>query len=65
MTFSNWQAIVRPTFNKPFGTIADPILDKAVGGVGYVEDHQSPVEFLQKDALGIGAYGAASVKVAV
>jgi len=38
---------------------------KAVGGVGYVEDHQSPVEFLQKDNLGTGAYGAASVKVAV
>ncbi|KAK5022455.1 hypothetical protein LTS07_010115 [Exophiala sideris] len=38
---------------------------KAIGGVGYVEDHQSPVEFLQKDNLGTGAYGAASVKVAI
>lgn len=30
---------------------------KAVGGVGYVEDHQSAVEFLQKEEGGIGKFG--------
>ena len=40
-------------------------LDKAVGGVGYVEDHQDPVEFLHKDNLGVGKFGAPTAKVAV
>ncbi|KAF2639692.1 hypothetical protein P280DRAFT_453694 [Massarina eburnea CBS 473.64] len=30
---------------------------KAVGGAGYVEDHQHPVEYLQKNDIGIGRYG--------
>ncbi|KAL4820757.1 hypothetical protein BDW67DRAFT_172345 [Aspergillus spinulosporus] len=36
---------------------------KAAGGVGYVEDHQSPHEFLHRDDLGIGKFGAASLAV--
>ncbi|KAG7529661.1 hypothetical protein FFLO_05505 [Filobasidium floriforme] len=37
---------------------------KAVGGVGYVEDHQSPVEFLHGES-GMGRFGPQSVKVAL
>ncbi|CAD0051082.1 unnamed protein product, partial [Aureobasidium pullulans] len=37
---------------------------KSVGGVGFVEDHQHPVEFLQKDQTGIGKFVSAA-KVAV
>ncbi|KAI4760541.1 hypothetical protein E4T52_07570 [Aureobasidium sp. EXF-3400] len=33
---------------------------KSVGGVGYVEDHQNPVEFLQSSETGIGKYGVAT-----
>ncbi|KAL4778205.1 hypothetical protein BJX76DRAFT_366588 [Aspergillus varians] len=33
---------------------------KAVGGVGYVEDHQSPYEFLHTDGLGAGKFGPAA-----
>lgn len=40
-------------------------VDKAVGGVGYVEDHQSPAEFLFKDDTGIGAYGSKTGKLAL
>ncbi|KAL4864668.1 hypothetical protein BDV12DRAFT_205605 [Aspergillus spectabilis] len=36
---------------------------KAVGGVGYVEDHQSPVEFLQRDDVGTGKFGVESLTV--
>ncbi|KAL4913700.1 hypothetical protein BDW62DRAFT_158207 [Aspergillus aurantiobrunneus] len=36
---------------------------KAVGGVGYVEDHQSPHEFLHRNDLGTGKFGAASLAV--
>ncbi|KAL5334341.1 hypothetical protein BJX70DRAFT_402708 [Aspergillus crustosus] len=36
---------------------------KAVGGVGYVEDHQSPVEFLQREDVGTGKFGVASLTV--
>ncbi|KAL4979360.1 hypothetical protein BDW66DRAFT_148483 [Aspergillus desertorum] len=36
---------------------------KAVGGVGYVEDHQSPYEFLQRDDFGAGKFGVASLAV--
>jgi hypothetical protein len=39
--------------------------DKAVSGVGYVEDHQNPVEFMQKDENGIGKFGPASKSLAV
>jgi hypothetical protein len=35
----------------------DTLLDKAVGGVGYVEDHQSPIEYLHRDDIGIGKFG--------
>ena len=44
--------------------LMDYFTDKAVGGVGYVEDHQSPVEFLQSEQNGIGKYGGIA-KVAV
>lgn len=37
--------------------------DKAVGGVGYVEDHQSPVEFLNTE-YGLGKFVNSGVKVA-
>lgn len=37
---------------------------KAVGGVGYVEDHQAPIEFLHRDDNGIGKFGPVA-KVAV
>lgn len=40
-------------------------LDKAVGGVGYVEDHQSPIEFLQKDNNGMGKFGKGATQVAI
>jgi hypothetical protein len=33
---------------------------KSVGGVGYVEDHQNPVEFLQSKETGVGKYGVAT-----
>ncbi|KAI4840586.1 hypothetical protein E4T44_07907 [Aureobasidium sp. EXF-8845] len=33
---------------------------KSIGGVGYVEDHQNPVEFLQSNETGIGKYGVAT-----
>ncbi|KAJ5830608.1 uncharacterized protein N7525_008861 [Penicillium rubens] len=36
---------------------------KAVGGVGYVEDHQSPHEFLHRDDLGTGKFGVANLAV--
>ncbi|KAL3429491.1 hypothetical protein BDV09DRAFT_190094 [Aspergillus tetrazonus] len=36
---------------------------KAVGAVGYVEDHQSPHEFLHRDDFGAGKFGAASLAV--
>lgn len=39
------------------------ITDKAVGGVGYVEDHQSPHEFLHRDDLGTGKFGVANLAV--
>jgi hypothetical protein len=29
-----------------------------VGGVGYVEDHQHPVEFMHENNLGTGKMGA-------
>ncbi|CBF76259.1 predicted protein [Aspergillus nidulans FGSC A4] len=38
-----------------------PSSDKAVGGVGYVEDHQIPHEFLHRDYFGAGKFGAASL----
>ncbi|EWG52004.1 hypothetical protein FVEG_16899 [Fusarium verticillioides 7600] len=38
---------------------------KAVSGVGYVEDHQNPVEFMQKEENGIGKFGPASGKLMV
>lgn len=46
---------------------ADVVLDKAVGGVGFVEDHQSAVEFLHtKDTdYGLGRLGHNSEKVAL
>jgi hypothetical protein len=34
------------------------LVDKAEGGVGYVEEHQNPVDFLEKDNIGIGKFGA-------
>lgn len=37
--------------------------DKAVCGVGYVEDHQNPHEFLHRDDLGAGKFG--TVKLAI
>jgi hypothetical protein len=37
---------------------------KAVGGVGYVEDHQNPIEFLHREDNGIGKFGPVA-KVAV
>lgn len=40
-------------------------IDKAVGGVGYVEDHQSPIEFLQSSNTGIGKLGPHIEKVAL
>ncbi|KAL4906180.1 hypothetical protein BDW74DRAFT_151445 [Aspergillus multicolor] len=36
---------------------------KAVGGVGYVEDHQSPHEFLHRDDWGTGKMGAAAARM--
>ncbi|KAH7215910.1 hypothetical protein DER44DRAFT_820784 [Fusarium oxysporum] len=48
-TSSDWQATVR----------------KAVSGVGYVEDHQNPVEFMQKQENGIGKFGPASDMITV
>ncbi|KAL6231034.1 hypothetical protein BDW75DRAFT_233945 [Aspergillus navahoensis] len=36
---------------------------KAVGGVGYVEDHQSPHEFLHRGDFAAGKFGAASLAV--
>ncbi|KAL4748065.1 hypothetical protein BDW72DRAFT_196127 [Aspergillus terricola var. indicus] len=36
---------------------------KAVGGVGYVEDHQIPHQFLHRDGFGAGKFGAASLAV--
>ncbi|KAF8847910.1 hypothetical protein BDZ45DRAFT_733284 [Acephala macrosclerotiorum] len=36
-----------------------PLLDKAVGGVGYVKGHQHPFEFLHKDDASIGNLGLA------
>ncbi|KAK7407834.1 hypothetical protein QQX98_010005 [Neonectria punicea] len=46
-------------------TLPDDILKlagyyKAIGGVGFVEDHQSPVEFLQRDDNGVGKFGIAA-----
>ncbi|KAF5567867.1 phytanoyl dioxygenase [Fusarium napiforme] len=38
---------------------------KAVSRVGYVEDHQNPVEFMQKEENGIGKFGPASDKLMV
>lgn len=35
--------------------------DKAVGGVGYVGDHQAPIDFLRKDGNGIGAMAPKAV----
>ena len=35
---------------------------KAVGGVGYVQDHQSPIEFLHKEDIGIGKFGSTTKK---
>lgn len=35
--------------------------DKAVGGVGYVGDHQAPIDFLRKDGTGIGAMAPTAV----
>ncbi|CAG7558233.1 unnamed protein product [Fusarium equiseti] len=51
-------------------TLPDDILKlagyyKAVSGVGYVEDHQNPVEFMQRDENGIGKFGSASKNLAV
>lgn len=37
---------------------------KSIGGVGFVEDHQHPVEFLQEDQTGLGKFVSAA-KVAV
>ncbi|WKT54171.1 hypothetical protein QSH57_004755 [Fusarium oxysporum f. sp. vasinfectum] len=49
-------------------TLPDDILRvagyyKAVSGVGYVEDHQNPVEFMQKDKNGIGKFGLVANKL--
>lgn len=38
---------------------------KSVGGVGFVEDHQHPVEFLQSEQTGMGRLGDATAQVAV
>jgi ectoine hydroxylase-related dioxygenase (phytanoyl-CoA dioxygenase family) len=51
-------------------TLPDDILKlagyyKAVSGVGYVEDHQNPVEFMQRDENGIGKFGSASKNLTV
>ncbi|KAK2122877.1 hypothetical protein NOF04DRAFT_1282350 [Fusarium oxysporum II5] len=51
-------------------TLPDDILRlagycKAVSGVGYVEDHQNPVEFMQKQENGIGKFGPASDMITV
>ncbi|KAF4960119.1 hypothetical protein FGADI_1137 [Fusarium gaditjirri] len=49
-------------------TLPDDILRlagyyKAVSGVGYVEDHQNPVEFMQKEENGIGKFGPVALRV--
>ncbi|KAL3479177.1 hypothetical protein BJX99DRAFT_268591 [Aspergillus californicus] len=36
---------------------------KAVGGVGYVEDHQSPVEFMHREDMGTGKFGVEQLAV--
>ncbi|KAL4772092.1 hypothetical protein BDW60DRAFT_207468 [Aspergillus nidulans var. acristatus] len=36
---------------------------KGVGGVGYVEDHQGPHEFLHRNDFGAGKFGAASLAI--
>ncbi|KUJ06753.1 uncharacterized protein LY89DRAFT_692351 [Mollisia scopiformis] len=38
---------------------------KAVGGVGYVEDHQNPFEFLKREDPGLAKYGPATTQVAL
>ncbi|RMJ18250.1 hypothetical protein CDV36_002039 [Fusarium kuroshium] len=35
---------------------------KAIGGVGYVDNHQSPAEFLQKDSNGMGKFGTTTTQ---
>lgn len=40
-------------------------IDKAAGGIGFVGDHQDPVEFLQAEQNGFGKYGAGVANVAV
>ncbi|KAK8068771.1 phytanoyl-CoA dioxygenase [Apiospora phragmitis] len=35
-----------------------PNSDKSVGGIGYVEDHQHPVEYLKKDKFSAGGFNA-------
>jgi hypothetical protein len=52
------EGIRQPRSHPPLGSPAD----KAVGGVGYVEDHQSPVEFLHGQT-GLGMFGPSAVKV--
>jgi hypothetical protein len=39
-------------------------LDKAVGGVGYVEDHQNAAEFMLQDT-GLGKFAVSVAKNAV
>lgn len=41
-----------------------PCLDKSVGGCGYVEDHQSPVEFMKNDSVGIGKMAPSTAQAA-
>ena len=36
------------------------ILDKAVGGVGYVGDHEAPIDYLYEDGHGFGKIGPKS-----
>ncbi|KAH0363141.1 hypothetical protein KCU65_g7611, partial [Aureobasidium melanogenum] len=38
---------------------------KSIGGVGFVEDHQHPVEFLQSNESGLGKMGPATAQLAV
>ncbi|KAK6005753.1 hypothetical protein QM012_007395 [Aureobasidium pullulans] len=38
---------------------------KSVGGVGFVEDHQHPAEFLQSNELGLGKMGPATSQLTV
>jgi hypothetical protein len=67
MTFLDWQATVRNGMMQPERgwKLIEIHIDKAASGVGYVEDHQNPVEFMQKDEVGIGKFGLASDKLKI